>query len=160
MSDRPLFRPEAVEHHARGLVTNRRQLDLSSRTTTSAFRLLLLLIAVALVAAFTIRTDESARGGAVSTGRETTVLVPIGALPRLRPGQVVRVKVGDRTVEGRITSLGSPTAGPPPAVPARASFDTEIPAGSYPEAVVRLERHTIAEMLLPRLKSLFGRPNA
>lgn len=155
MTDRPLFRPEAVEHHARGLVTNRRQLDLSNRTTTRAFQVLVLGIVAALVAAFTIRADESARGTATDRNGAVVVLVPIGALPKLRPGQLVKVTVGDRVLEGHVTQVGSPVAGPPAAVPVTTSIRSELP-DDPPEAVVRLNRRAIAEILLPGLRGFFG----
>lgn len=156
-SGRPLFRPEAVEHHARGLVVGQRKLDLTDKTTTRAFRLLLLLFAAALAAAFTIQADESARGAAQVGGRQATIMLPIGALPRLEAGQLVRVRVGDGWVQGRVLSINRPVAGPPAAVPVLAVLDAEVPQGEEVDAVVRLDRHSIVAMLLPRLKSMFGR---
>lgn len=155
---RPLFRQEAVEHHARGLIAGQRTLDLTNRTTTFAFRVLLAVLAVAIFLAFTVETDESTQGEAVVSGRQAQVLVPIGALGRLKAGQLVRIEVGGRTVEGSVVAIGAPVAGPPAAVPLTASLsdDPDVGSGAKVEAVVRLERHSIAAMLLPRLKSLFG----
>lgn len=155
MTDRPLFRPEAVEHHARGLVTNRRQLDLSNRTTTRSFQLLVLFIVAALVALFTVEADESTRGPARLENGSVVVLVPIGAAPRLRPGQPVTLDVGGRVLTGQITRIGAAVAGPPPVVPVTTTIRTEL-SGPPPEAVVRLERRKIADILLPGLGEFFG----
>jgi hypothetical protein len=149
---RPLFRPEAVAHHARG-ATERRVLDLGERRTSWAFRFLLLLLAALLLTAFTVRADESAKGTAtvVGGGRGVRLVLPIGALRRLAPGQPVRVTVGGRQAHGRLSSIGEPVAGGPSAVvPAVASLDAPLPPGAEGEVVVRIGRHTLAQLFLGR----------
>jgi hypothetical protein len=149
---RPLFRPEAVAHHARGQ-TEHRVLDLGERRTSWAFRLLLLIVATAVVLAFTVRADESAKGTATvgGDGRTVSLVLPIGALRRLAPGQPVRVTVDGRAARGRVTSIGRPVAGGASAqVPVTATLDTALPPGAHGGAVVRIGRHTLAQLLLGR----------
>ncbi|MDQ1711735.1 MAG: hypothetical protein QOE45_1185 [Frankiaceae bacterium] len=149
---RPLFRPEAVEHHARG-ATERRILDLGERRTAWFFRFLLLLLATLLLVAFTVRADESAKGTTtvVGDGRAAALVLPIGALRRLAPGQQVRVTVDGHRVFGHVASIGEPVAGGPSAVvPAVASLDEPLPLGGEGQVVVRIGRHTLAQLFLGR----------
>ena len=99
---RPLFRPEAVEHHAKARVGTRR-LDLDDRRVAWQFRGLLGGIAVALLLAFTIRTETSANVPAVAGTRNTRVY----ALVRdpVPAGTVVRVEIGGRTLRGRVAGV-------------------------------------------------------
>jgi hypothetical protein len=149
---RPLFRPEAVEHHARGR-TERRVLDLAERRTAWAFRVVMVAVVAALVAAVTVHADESARGSATvrADGRSVTVLLPVGALRRLRPGLPVRVRVAGHAVEGRVSSVGAPVAsGGSAVVPVVADLTGDADAGARGSAVVRLGRRTLAALLLGR----------
>lgn len=160
MTERPLFRPEAVEHHARGLVTNRRQLDLSNKTTTRAFYGLLLLIALALFAALSIEANESARGAAESDDQgNVVVLVPIGAAQRLRLGQPVTIDHDGRELSGTVVSAGEPLAGPPAVVPVTTSIRAQL-GDARPEAVIRLDRRRVAYIVLPPLERIFGGDDA
>jgi hypothetical protein len=148
---RPLFRPEAVAHHASGR-TERRTLDLGERRTRWLFRLLVLLVAAALVTAYTVRADVSAKGAATvrADGRTATVFVPAGALGKLRAAQPVRLHAGGTTVRGEVTGIGEPVSGDDGAyVPVTVALDAPAPAG-HGTATVRLARHTLAHLLLGR----------
>jgi hypothetical protein len=57
---RPLFRPEAVEHHARARVGGR-TLDLKEKRTIWLFRGLLLVMLLAVLAAFVVRVDVAGK---------------------------------------------------------------------------------------------------
>lgn len=58
---RPLFRPEAVEHHAKAR-SGGRPLDLRERRTLWLFRGLLAFVVLAVGLAFTIQVDTKAHG--------------------------------------------------------------------------------------------------
>ena len=141
---RQLFQPEAVEAHARGRAADDQGLDLREGRTAWAFRALLLALAVALAAGLTVRVDETARGPARAEGRTAVVDLPVAALPRLRPGQPVRL--GD--ARGTVTSVGPPTArGDVAVVPVVVAFPSEAAPGT---AVVRLHRRTLLALLTGR----------
>jgi hypothetical protein len=144
--NRPLFRPEAVEAHARGRGVDDEGLELKEERTTWAFRLLLLALAVAIAAGLTVRIDETARGRATVAGNTAVVDLPIGAFPRLKPGQQVRL----HSARGEIAFVGAPQAGAGgvTTVPVTVNFTKgEVVPG---EAEVTLSRRTLAELLLGR----------
>lgn len=146
---RPLFRPEAVEAHARGRgVADDEGLELKEGRTAWSFRLLLFALALAIVVAFTVKVDQTARGRAEVRGNSAVVLVPAGVLPRLRPGQLVVLN----GAEGRVTRV--PTGDDAMAgedgkavVPVTATF-AEAPAPG--KATVVLSRQTLANLLMRR----------
>lgn len=142
--DRPLFRPEAVEAHARGRGADDAGLELREGRTAWAFRGLLLALAVALVVALTVKVDETARGPARVSGRTAVVDLPVPALGRLRAGQPVRL--GE--ARGTVSSVGQPVVrGDAAVVPVSATLDRDAADGT---AVVRLNRRTLAQLLLGR----------
>jgi hypothetical protein len=147
---RPLFRPEAVEHHARGRA-DAKPLDLGEGRTSWAFRVLVAVVAVALVVAFTVHADVSARGtGTVDIeGRTATLLLPAGALRRLDAGQRFRLDLAGGAVHGRVLRVGRPAAGAGGVlVPVFASLDEVKRPGAQGVAVVRLGHPTLAALLL------------
>jgi hypothetical protein len=135
---RPLFRPEAVEHHARGQVGARR-LDLREGRTVWVFRGLLAALALAVVLAFAVRVDSWTAAAATigADGRTATL-----ALEREVPtGTEVRVRVDGREVRGRVTRAGNGAA-------EVALAELVRPGGTAP-ALVR-DRQSIAGLLLGR----------
>ena len=145
--NRPLFRPEAVEAHARGRGVEDEALDLRENQTTWAYRLLILGLALAIVGGLTVRVEETAHGKATVTGSNVVVDLPIGALARLREGQLVRLD----GLTGRVEHINPPTSDRDgrPVVPVVVTF----PPGSRPvagDATVRLSRRTFAQLLLRR----------
>ncbi|HWL35040.1 MAG TPA: hypothetical protein VNQ77_02495 [Frankiaceae bacterium] len=97
---RPLFRPEAVEHHARGQVGGRR-LDLREAVTVWLFRGLLGVLALAVVVAFAVRVDSWTTAAATigSDGRTATLTTD----RKVETGTEVRVRIDGREVRGRVT---------------------------------------------------------
>jgi hypothetical protein len=144
-AQRPLFRPEAVEAHARGRGVEDEGLELKEGRTAWAFRLLLLTLLGAIVLGLTVKVDETARGYARVAGREATIDLPVGALARVRAGQPVRL----HSARGHVTFVGRPSAaGGVPIVPVLVTFESgEVVEG---EATVTLARRTLAELLLRR----------
>jgi hypothetical protein len=139
----PLFRPEAVEAHARGRGADDEGLELREGRTQWAFRVLLLVLVLALAAVLTVKVDETARGPLHAAGATATVDLPVAALPRLRAGQQVRVGV----VRGTVTTVGQPTArGDVAVVP----VGTTLPSDVAGTATVRLNRRTLAQLLMGR----------
>jgi hypothetical protein len=147
----PLFRPEAVEHHARGS-TERRTLDLGERRVAWGFRALLVAVAAILVAGFTLHADTETKGPVtVADGRVGVVRVPIGALRRLSTDDPVTVHVAGTDVRARITQVGRPEAsGDSAVVPLAVVLDAPVAPGATGDATVRLGRHTLAQLLLGR----------
>ncbi|HVF03795.1 MAG TPA: hypothetical protein VNA20_03050 [Frankiaceae bacterium] len=139
---RPLFRPEAVEHHARAKVGNR-TLDLRERRVAWLFRGLLVALAAAVALAFTIRTETQARGPAVvdRDGRRATVFV--ARTDRLADARTVTLDVGGTEVTGRITGVGGPAE-------VLVTLDVPAPAGARGSAVIPLGRKSVAALLLGR----------
>lgn len=145
--NRPLFRPEAVEAHARGRGVEDEGLDLRENRTTWAYRLLVLGLLLAIVVGLTTKVEETAHGTAHVAGSTVRVDVPIGALSRLQEGQLVRLD----DLTGRVAMVNNPTsdAAGRPVVPVIVTF----PADARPvpgEATVRLSRRTLAQLLLKR----------
>lgn len=139
----PLFRPEAVEAHARGRGGDDEGLELREGRTQWAFRGLLLALLLALGMVLTVEVDETARGALRADGATAAVDLPVAALPRLRPGQQVRVGA----VRGTVTTVGQPTAqGDIAVVP----VGTTLPPDVTGTATVRLNRRTLAQLLMGR----------
>lgn len=149
---RPLFRQEAVEAHARGRSFDDDEgLDLKEGQTAWAFRLLIVGLVATVLAALTVKVEETARGRAFVSGGRTVVHLPIPAAQRVDVGQPVRL--GE--AQGRIDRIGAPVApndGTEPYVPVVVRVTEGQPRDG--EATVRLSRRTLANLLLK------GRGNA
>ena len=139
---RPLFRPEAVEHHARARI-GERTLDLKERHVAWLFRGLLGALALAALLAFTVRVGTEARGAAVvgRDGRRATVFV--ARTDRVRDAGRVTLTVGGTTVTGVVSGVGGPAE-------VTVTLDSPAPAGARGTAVIPLGRETVAALLLGR----------
>jgi hypothetical protein len=152
---RPLFRPEAVEHHARGRVAPR-PLDFAERRTRWAFRGLMAVTLLCVLASLTVRADLSSRGtGQVLDGGHTALLqLPAGAVGRLAEGQRVRLHLPDGEVAGHVLYVDQPraVAGVGLVVRVNAVLDRAEPepVGAQGTAVVRLGHPTLFALLLGR----------
>jgi hypothetical protein len=147
-TDRPLFRPEAVEYHARGRGADDVQLDLTARGLAWWFRALAGLLVAAVLVVFGVHVNETTRGPVVvgPDGRAVTVVVPVGALARLRLGQPVRY--AGHT--GQLASVGAPFAENGIArVPVTAVFDQRV-AATRDDAVVVLGRRSLFDVIRRR----------
>lgn len=136
---RPLFRPEAVEYHAKAR-TSGRSLELRDTRITWLFRLLLVCVAVAVGLAFTIRTGTSATGSVRvhNTRRHVSLFV---ADPRRIPDDAVAtVRVNGAEHTARVHER---TANEVLLV-----VDGDLPAGATGTAVVPLGRQSVAALLL------------
>jgi hypothetical protein len=101
-----IFRREALEFRARGRDTPGGVVRLGSRWIHWAYRITLVLVAVAAAAMWMIRTDESTSGAAVIDGRTGTVavLLPAVAGPDLASSRGLTVTLpGGKPV--RVTGL-------------------------------------------------------
>lgn len=142
---RPLFRPEAVEAHARGRSFDDDEgLDLKEGQTTWTFRLLVLGLLVTIVAALTVKVEETARGTAVVSGNRVTVHLPVSALGRVQRDQTVRLP----EAEGVVADVDEPEAPQDgqPYLPVVVRVTKGTPAAG--DASVRLSRRTLASLLL------------
>jgi len=143
---RPLFRPEAIEAHARGRGTDDEGLELREGQTAWTFRLLVLSLVLAIAGGLTVKVDETARGPAHVAGDTAVVDLPVSAFPRLRPGQQVRL----HDAKGTIVKISQQpfTKDGVTLVPVTVSF----PEGGVSDgnATVRLSRKTLANLLLRR----------
>jgi hypothetical protein len=144
---RPLFRPEAVEAHARARVVTGGQLDLRERRTTWLFRGLLLGIALAVVVAFTVHVDRevTALGGGPVSGETVRFALPSRMDKTVRVGQPMTLRLGDRELPGRVTAL-APAEG---AVLVTAEVPG-APEGAQGTITVDLGRRSVAEQLMGR----------
>jgi hypothetical protein len=143
---RPLFRPEAVEAHARGRGVDDEGLELKERRTTWAFRLLVLALVATIAAGFMVQVDETARGQATVAGRNAVINLPVAAGPRVRPGQPVTLN----GVHGTIVDIRDPASNDSgvAVLPVLAYFpEGQLAEG---EATVRLARRRLASLLLRR----------
>lgn len=133
---RPLFRPEAVEHHARGQVGGRR-LDLREAVTVWLFRGLLGALALAVVVSFLVRVDSWTTAAAtVGPDGRTATLTTDSDVPA---GTEVRVRVDNREVRGRVTGTGDGRA--------EVSLAEPMRSGAAGPALIR-NRQSIAFLLL------------
>lgn len=136
---RPLFRPEAVEHHAKAR-TGGRTLELRDNRVAWLFRGLLAAVAVAVALAFTIRTGTSATGPVVvhNNGRHVSFFVadprriPDDAVATVRAGGVERTaRVHQRSAREVLLVA-----------------DGDLPDGATGSAVVPLGERSVAGLLL------------
>jgi hypothetical protein len=101
-----IFRREALEFRARGRDTPGGVVRLGARWIHWAYRMMLVLVVVAVAGLWMIRTDESTSGAAVVNGRTgtVTVLLPAVAGPDLSSARGLTVTLpGGRSV--RVTGL-------------------------------------------------------
>ena len=143
--ERPLFRQAVIEHRAKGKGAGR-VFAWRDRTARRAFAALVALLAATVGAAFGIRVDQSTHGTASASGTGSVLLLPVGAADRLRPGLDVRIDTGTRTVRSRVSSIGEPVRrdGTTYAV-------AHVPVAATGDAVVVLDRRSVAATLLPGL---------
>ncbi len=153
----PLFRPEAVAHHAAGRRERRTEPQLREHGTVRGFRLLLALLVLALAASYLVRAAETARGEAAANGgRIAGVTLPAAAAPRLRAGQAVTLHVGNDRATGRVGLVGEPFASDGRAVvPVTVLLDRPLPSG-LGQATVTLSRPRVLELMTSRLRALWG----
>jgi len=135
---RPLFRPEAVEHHNRAR-TGGRTLDLRESRTVWLFRGLLATIALAVVASFAVRSEATARGPAVVGANGTTAVVTTD-VRRVRTGQRVTLTIGGERAHGDVTRVGRTGA--------TVTLHGTYPIGAAGEATIHLGDAPVAELLL------------
>ena len=102
-----------------------------------------------VLAGLTVQVDETARGYAHVPGagaRSAVVDLPVGALPRVRVGQPVQL----HDARGKIVRIGQPSSTKEGVAIVPVFVDVtegEVVAG---EATVRLNRRTLANLLLRR----------
>lgn len=142
---RPLFRPEAVEHHARGRV-GVRTLDLRQERTIWLFRGLLGLLAVALLLAFTIQVDHWAGATAVVDADGRTVRLVPDENDTIEEGATVTVRIGDRSADAVVAEVVSSGEGPDEG---RAELSSALPPGTG-RARARIGERSLAKTLLGR----------
>lgn len=140
---RPLFRPEAVEAHARGRGADDEGLELREGQTAWTFRILILLLVLAIAVAFTVRVSETARGQAKVVGGRVVVELPVAAGPRINAGD--KVRLGE--LKGKVSGIGGPVTHPNgvTVVEIFATFDEGNPTPG--KATVELSRQTLADLL-------------
>ena len=137
---RPLFRPEAVEHHAKAR-TGGRPLDLRERRTTWLFRGLLAAVALAIGLAFAIPAETAAHGVAVVGPRGSDATLSGMDPRRIEPGQEVVLDLGPGTgdIAGSVESVG-------PQV--RIALSRPAPPGARGDVTVKMGRTSVAHLLL------------
>lgn len=147
---RPLFRPEAVEHHAKARIASGKGLDLRERRTTWLFRGLLVAMVLAVLAAFSVHVDRSVAAPAVvdSSGRVAFGL-PGNLTDSLRVGQDVTLLLDGRELRGTLRQWEQPEDAQNGALVAVADVPG-APAGERGRVVLRLGRQSVAEQLLGR----------
>ena len=142
---RPLFRPEAVEHHARGRV-GVRTLDLRVERTIWLFRALLVILAGALLLAFTIPVDHWAGATAVVEADGRTVRLVPDKTDTIDEGATVTVRIGERSAEAVVAEVVRHDEGPDEG---RAELSSALPAGTG-RARARIGQRSLAMTLLGR----------
>lgn len=135
---RPLFRPEAVEHHARSRVGGNRVLDLREGRTAWLFRGLLCALALAVLVAFVVHADTEATGEAVVSTDGTTAVVRIDPR-RVSVGQRAGLDFGSAELHGDVTEAGDRVV---------VRLHGEAPRGARGTAKIRTGRASVAALLL------------
>ena len=137
---RPLFRPEAVEYHARSQTPNR-TLDLHDRRTIWVFRALLLALALAVVFAFSYERPTSIQAGAVVDPDGVTATVTVRDADNV-----------DMTADALLTIDGQPVPGDAPERLGREQVRYRLSGTQRPGApgvaVISLEPRSIGSLLL------------
>lgn len=132
---RPLFRPEAVEHHLRGRATARR-LDLRERRTSWVFRGVLVAIALAVLLAAMIEVDNTVTAPAAVGQDGRTVVV---ALSRKPSEVLVSVERDGRAVGAGVDVQGKRVV---------MVLDEPAPPGSLVTATIDSGESSILDLLL------------
>ncbi|HEX7166520.1 MAG TPA: hypothetical protein VF230_06030 [Acidimicrobiales bacterium] len=154
-----------------------RDLGLRRGVTRWGFPVLIAGLIAASVAASTVRVDERASGESVVSSADAAVgFLPVAVADDLRAGQPVRVEVGEETVDGRVARVRPPLSARDLERLIRADVGQLADAGAVavvelaldrPVATrasgevlhsfdIRLERRSLAQLILPRLRSTFG----
>jgi hypothetical protein len=133
---RPLFRPEAVEHHLRGRAPGR-SLDLRERRTVWLFRTLLSVVVAGVLLAATVRVGTTAAGPVV-VGRDGRTAVT--EVRRAEPGAPATVTVGGRAVAARVASVAGGEV--------LLALDEPLPAGARGGVTIDLGRSSVLDLLL------------
>ena len=136
---RPLFRPEAVEYHAKAR-TGGRVLDLKERRTMWLFRGLLAVVGVALALAFTVQAETKAHGVATVDARGGSATLAIVDTRRIKPGQDVVVDLDGREIAGNVETVEAPVV--------TVALSGQAPPGARGEATVTISRASVAFVLL------------
>jgi hypothetical protein len=154
-----LFRPAAVAAHTEAAGPGR-QLPSSRRALDRAAAALAVGLLLALTVGSVVEVNETAEGTWQRRvdGSSVTVVVPVGALARLRAGQLVHLSTPagprDATLEGRAEAARAGAGGA--AAVARASVAAPMP-GDGGKAVVRLDRRRLIGLVGDALGRGFGR---
>lgn len=101
---RPLFRPEAVAHHALARAGGNTKLDLRESRTVWLFRGLLVALALAVLLVFAVRADTFATGDVV-VGRDGVAATGVVRSSRVAVGQRVGVEIGGRESHGTVSTV-------------------------------------------------------
>ncbi len=134
---RPLFRPEAVEHHLRGRVTGR-TLDLREGRTAWLFRGLLVALVVLLLVAATIRVNTQATVPVVVEEDGRSVVATVSRKPNV---VVVSVEIDGRPVRTQIDIEGQQV---------RMLLDEEFRPGTRGIAMIDLGDASVLDLILGR----------
>ena len=149
-----LFRPEAVAAHAEAAAAGR-SLPSSRRLLTQATTGLAAALIAAVGTASVVKVDETSEGTWSTTvdPATATVVVPVGALGRLEPGQTVRFDAADieATVSAPAQAIPRTDGGAQALVPV--TIDGQLPANAGGEAVVVLDRRSLLDLVV----DAFGR---
>jgi hypothetical protein len=154
-----LFRPAAVAAHTAAAGPGR-QLPSSRRALDRAGAGLALVLAIALSVASIVEVDETAEGRWTRQpgAGVVTVIVPVGALPRLRAGQDVTLGAGRHAVvAGRAEAVRTAAGDGAAAVVTAALSGPPGDAASSGRAVVRLDRRRLIGLVGDALGRGFGR---
>lgn len=139
---RPLFRPEAVEYHAKAR-TSHRTLDLKERRTVWLFRGLLVAIVAVVGLAFVIPTRTSVPGTGFVSEDGTEARLTVVDVRRIEAGQDVTLDVAGTTVTGHVVAVERDAQ--PPAV--RVSLTRSAAPKTKATATVTV-RTSVAKLLL------------
>jgi hypothetical protein len=172
-----IFRQEALEFRARGTETPGGVVRLGAGWIRWAYQVTLIILVVAVIGTFVIRTDESATGPAVVDGRTgaVAVLLPIVIGQDLASSTVITVTLpGGRS--GRITGLRARVASetsvtkaglaPPsqPAILVTGRLDPGTPASRTAslrtQASVRLRSESLAYVFARQFGAMLGHRTA
>lgn len=134
---RPLFRPEAVEHHLRGRVTGR-TLDLREGRTTWLFRGLLLALVAMFALAATVRVNTRATVPVAVEEDGRTVVARVSRKPSV---VVVSVVIDGRQI-GTETTVDGQTV--------TMVLDEEFPPRTFGTATIDLGDASVLDLIVGR----------
>ena len=154
----PLFRAEAVEHHARSQHGGR-VADVAHQRTAHASWALAAAVVVAVAAGCLVRADESAQGPIQTTGPGVVALVPAAAAQSggLHSGLPATVRRAGATRRATVVDVGTPVAGAAGREVIPVTLAVDHPGTGPGHAVIRLRRRAIITLLVPSLRSVVGR---